>query len=97
MGLLGQIYAGPQFLLDWAVESGRFVDFVVKVIDDYNDKRLWDLFLHSDTEQTFDEFKQSLKDKRASQTATPAQIGGAINRSRRILSHFNPKEGETHS
>lgn len=94
MGLLGQTYASPQFMLDWAVESGLFVEFIVKVFDDYNDKRLWDVFLHSETEQTFDEFKQALKDKRDSQTATPEQIGGIINASRRILARFNPKEGE---
>ena len=94
MGLLGQTYASPQFMLDWAVDSGSLLEFVVKVLDDNTEKKLWDIFLHSNTDLSFDEFKRSVKEKREAQTATPAQIGSTINRSRSILSNFKPKEGE---
>ena len=97
MGLLGQTYASPQFMLDWAVDSGSLLEFVVKVLDDNTEKKLWDIFLHSNTDLSFEEFKRSVKEKREAQTATPAQISGIINASRRVLSNFNPKEGESHS
>ncbi len=97
MGLLGENYASPQFLLDWAVDSGNLVEFILKIYEDRNERMFWEVYLHSQTELSFEDFKKAQTDKTKAQKATPAQLSTIINTSRTILNSFNPKEGDEYS
>lgn len=71
---------------------GEFCNFIVGFIENYYqeqvDKQIWDLFVHSYTDKTFEEFKKE-KLKPKPKPPTEAELQATLNHSRDILKRFN--------
>lgn len=71
---------------------GEFCTFIVEFVNNYYeeqlDKQLWDLFIHSYTDKTFEEFKRE-KLKPKVEMPTEAELQATLNHTKEILKNFN--------
>lgn len=83
-------YANPMILLDGMIRARRFKDFCLEFIQIRNqeteEKTLWEYYLHRVYDQSFNEFKDSLKVEE--QSATQETIKTTIADSRQMLNEF---------
>lgn len=97
MDLLFSRYASPFLLLDAMIGCERFSEFISEVFEMHTervkDDILFDVWLHKDFENSYDEFRRQLKQpiETASQEV---DFETTINDSRSILDSFNPLESE---
>ena len=96
MDLLFKRYASPFSLLDIMLQSDRFDDFVVNLINEENEQKLWELYLHHGwLNKSFEDFKHDVlvpKSDHVSKKVTEKEIEATINHSKEILNSFNPYE-----
>ena len=74
---------------------GEFSNFITEFIELYNeeerDKHLWELFIHSYTDETFEDFKRRKLNPEAGMPTTE-ELKATISKSMDILNSFNPSE-----
>lgn len=93
MDLLFSKYASPFVLLDEMLFSNRLSDFVCKVAEKENDRKLWQMYLallsnpYSEV-GSFNEFKQNHIGRRVDEKIN---LGETINSSFEMLNNFNPE------
>ncbi|EOZ2853472.1 hypothetical protein ACQQ4G_003144 [Listeria monocytogenes] len=97
MDLLFKRYASPFPLLDLMIQSNRFDEFVTTMVDEVQEEKIWELYLHYRwLEKSFNEFKRDVLEQPANQSAnekmTEKEIGATIKNSRNMLNGFNPYE-----
>jgi len=89
MDLLFKRYASPFTLIDQMILAEQFSDFVNDVLDFVENERLWDYYLHKVNGQSFEEFKNSVKERQ--KVVTPTNIETTVNDSFDILQGFVPE------
>ena len=97
MDLLFSRYASPFLLLDSMIGCRRLCEFVIEVLEMHNksvnDETLFDIWLHKDFENSYDEFRMLIKNPIES-ASQEVDFETTINDSRCILEDFNPLESE---
>ena len=58
MDLLFKRYANPFLLLDNMITTGRFLEFILELIDIQNDEKIHDVWIHKVFDKSFDDFKK---------------------------------------
>ena len=89
MDLLFKRYASPFLLLDGLLETGRFDEYVRKLIDIKNNEDVYDLWIHKVYDKTYPEFRDQVL--RTNTPATPVDLGATIRESENILQGFIPE------
>ena len=89
MDLLFKRYASPFLLLDGMLETGRFYEYVRKLIDIKNNEDVYDLWIHKVYDKTYPEFRDQVLSTNA--PATPVDLGATIRESENILQGFIPE------
>lgn len=93
MDLLFSKYASPFVLLDEMLLSNRLSDFVYKVVEKENDRKLWQMYLsilsnpYSEV-GSFNEFKEKHGGQGVDEKIN---LGETINSSFEMLNNFNPE------
>ena len=95
MDLLFSKYASPYFFLDEVLNLGRLPEFVYSVVEDENNKKMWELYLalvanpYAEV-SSFNEFKR----KNTAPAIDPSiDLEATIGTSFGILQEFNPEMG----
>lgn len=88
--MLFERYANPFVLLDEYVSSGALCEFVVKFIDDYNERKLYEVWLNKMIDKSFDEFKAEVEGYVDPKQVTEEELETTISNSKEILSNFVP-------
>ena len=94
MNLLFKKYASPFILLDIMLQSNRFDEFVTTFINEENEQKLWELYLHHGwLNKSFDEFKHDVLipvTNESTNKVTEKDIEATIKHSKEILNGFKP-------
>lgn len=88
MDLLFKRYASPFILLDGMLETGRFFEYVKKIIDIKNDEDIYDIWIHKVHEKSYPEFRDQVL--KTNTPAKPVNLGATIRESESILNNFVP-------
>lgn len=91
MDQLFKRYADPFSFIDCMLETNRFLEFVLEILNIENEETVWEFFLHKVYDKSFDEFKQSLEGTKPVQKE---QIETTVKDSKSILTGFIPNGGE---
>lgn len=115
MDLLYSRYASPMEFMNTYINTGRFGEFVTNIIkmenkrkreeaDKDNDGKLWQLYVHSMPDMSFNEWKSSVlnvpnntqKVRADSAEMTNEQVSETLEQSKNMLKNFkmNKKGGE---
>ena len=70
MDLLFKRYANPFLLLDNMITTGRFLEFILELIDIQNDEKIHDVWIHKVFDKSFDDFKKLVFEARKLPTLT---------------------------
>ena len=87
MDLLFSRYASPFLLLDNYIQTNRFLEFVLKLIDINNNEKIYDVWIHKVYDQSYEDFKSSIDSK--DETMDEGKLETTINESRNMLNDFN--------
>ena len=87
MDLLFSRYASPFLLLDNYIQTSRFLEFVLKLIDINNDEKIYDVWIHKVYDQSYEDFKESINSK--NEGMDEGKLETTINESKDILNGFN--------
>ncbi len=95
MDLLHKRYASPFPLLDRYICYGGFGDYIELIVLQRNEERLWDLYLHSLPDKSFDDWKAGLNAKKGKQNieVKKGSMKETVKSSEDILLYFCPEEG----
>ena len=79
------------------IQQGRLFEFVNELyhiqIEEEDNQKLWDIWLHRVFDQTFDDWKKSLPTQQTNAPTTESKIGATVLNSKNILNGFNPDDG----
>ena len=96
MDLLHQRYASPFSFMDGMILSGRFSEFVVELVQTYNEEHkertMWEFYLHkvNNPEVSFKDFLDEIETNERLQNMTDDDKADAIQTAMNILGNFNP-------
>ena len=97
MDLLYQRYASPFSFINGMLQTGRFAEFVVELIQTTNkekeDKARWDIYLHKVFDKSFDEWNAEIENNKSNQEMSAGTIETTVQNSLNILQNFNPIKG----
>lgn len=91
--MLFKQYANPFDFLDGISQMGMFEQGILKVIEDEQEQKLWELYLHSYPEKSFKEWKDSLKSSNPKNAMTESEVATQVQKSKNLLKSFNPTKG----
>lgn len=95
--MLFKRYASPFLLLDGMIQTESFTEFVIEFLtlygEEQTDSYLWDLFVHSYSDKTFEEFKKDQL-KKPSKEPTENDLKATVKNSFDTLNGFNPSESK---
>lgn len=98
MDLLAKRYASPFVLIDEMIQAGRFYDFVVEVnsiiYEEKQEEIYWDIWLHKIFNQTWDEWREYIRNRSEAQNVTELDLEATITASYELLNGFNPNVTE---
>ena len=95
MDLLFKRYASPFSLLDIMIQSDKLDEFVITIINEENEQKLWELYLHHGwLNKSVEDFKKEVlvPVPNVSNKTTEKEIEATINHSKEILNSFKPYE-----
>ncbi len=92
MDLLFKRYANPFLLLDNLIATGRFLEFILELIDIQNEEKIYDVWLHKVFDKGFDAFKEAVMENNQIVNVDNQNVETTINESFDILNNFNPHE-----
>lgn len=105
MDLLYSRYSNPLELMRLYINQGRFGEFVSAILDldekrkrEENEKedeqKMWELYLHSSSDKSFDEWKKDIIDNSKAQSVSlsmnDSQVEEVKEKARKILYSFSP-------
>ena len=94
MDMLLSKYACPFDFMDGMIQTGRFSEFVKKIIEIDNSKReeeqMWQVYLHKVFDKSYNEFRDSLKSENNAKMSE-SDITTTVNDSKNILINFIPE------
>ena len=98
MDLLFKRYASPFSFIDGMMQTGRFDEFVVELVNTVNkekeDVSLWEFYLHKgDPETSFKDFAEGIEKDSENQKMTEEEKASTVNMAMDILNNFIPTEG----
>lgn len=94
MDLLHKRYASPFPLLDRYLCYGGFSEYIQLIASQRNEERLWDLYLHSMPDKSFNDWKVELNAKGKQNIETKKEsMGETVKASEDLLLYFCPQEG----
>ena len=88
MDLVFKRYSSPFLLLDNLIENGRFLEFIMELLDMHEEEQIYELWLHKCFDKSYEEFKKGLKKQETD--VDDERIGSIINDSFEILNNFKP-------
>lgn len=95
MDRLFQRYADPFSFMNGMLWTGRFCEFVEQFVkttmEEKEEARNWDFFLHRVFEGSYNDFCESMKTAQQNQSMNEREIETTLNESENILNHFNPE------
>ena len=91
MDLLFSKYASPFSFIDPMIQTLRFSEFVDEFLTLESEKKEWEFYLHKVFNKSFDEFKNSMEQPKASEEQVETTVQNSIS----ILQNFIP-EGVKH-
>jgi hypothetical protein len=99
MDLLFKRYASPFSFIDGYMQSGRFDEFVVELVNTVNEEKedatRWDFYLHKVApEVSYQDFVAEIENNKQIQNMTEEEKAETVNEAMEILSNFNPERGE---
>ena len=79
------------------IQQERLFEFVNELyhiqIEEEDDQKLWDIWLHRVYDKSFNEWKENLPTPQTNAQATESEIGATVLNSKNILNGFNPEDG----
>ena len=99
MDLLFKRYASPFSFIDGMMQSGRFDEFVVELVNTVNEEKedatTWEFYLHKvNPEVSYKDFVDELENDKQLQNMTEEDKAESINIAMSILNNFDPERGE---
>lgn len=92
MDLLFNRYASPFSLLDHMIENGSLSDFIEYAWEANEEKNQWEFYLNKHSaDQSFEEFKSSIKETAANQKMSKAVLETTVIDSMTLLENFIPE------
>lgn len=87
-------YSNPFLFLDNLIEIGKFSDGIDVIMEENLDEKCWELFLHSNTNKNFNDFKEEILQPNISmeKEMSKMEIEAAVIKSKQILDGFVPPE-----
>lgn len=84
-------YASPFDFLDGMTEMGEFEQALDRLVEQEQEKKLWEMYLHSHSDKSFNEWKeQVLEDNpKPSEAMSKEEVTTEIDRSKEILKSFH--------
>lgn len=94
MDLVFKRYSSPFLFLDMLIENGKFLEFVLEFIDNYNEEHIYELWLHKCFDKAYQDFKNEIMGNNDVQE-TQAELNddditAIINDSYSLLNNFKP-------
>ena len=94
MDLLYHRYASPFDYLQGLMNSGNLLTGINYLFEQENERKLWDLYLHSYPSDSFDDWKKKvLKNIERPKELSQKQIAIEVNKSNEILKTFHLERG----
>lgn len=79
------------------IQQERLFEFVNELhhiqIEEEDDQKLWDIWLHRVFDKTFEEWKDQISTQQINAQASESEIGATVLNSKNILNGFNPEDG----
>ncbi|WP_195547818.1 hypothetical protein [Holdemania sp. 1001095H_141210_F2] len=94
MDLLFKRYANPFLLLDNMITTGRFLEFILELIDIQNDEKIHDVWIHKVFDKSFDDFKKLVFESKEIADVDNQNVETTIKESFEILNNFNPQNNQ---
>lgn len=95
MDLLFKRYASPFLFLNGMIQSARFYEFVVEFertfMEEEEEHRSWEFFLHRVMEGSYNDFLEGVKVNKQNMTMTKEKEKEIIQHSEDILNNFIPE------
>ncbi|MDL2224681.1 hypothetical protein LJC20_00510 [Eubacteriales bacterium OttesenSCG-928-M02] len=88
-------YHSPLEYLDILIQNKAFEEGVVEIARESNNDKLWEIYLVSGVNMSFDTWKRKVTANTETRAMTKAEVDTALYNSQSILANFNP-EGVTH-
>lgn len=93
MDMLYHNYNNPLELMQMYIENGMFSDFVINVLQKNDDRKMWELYLHSQSDLSFTDWKNKVT-KQSSDTSkmimNNQDVNVQLNMAHNILQGFKP-------
>ena len=98
MDLLFKRYASPFSFIDGYMQSGRFDEFVVELVNTVNEEKeestRWEFYLHKvNSEVTYQDFVEELENDKQNQNMTDEEKAETVKMAMNILNNFSPERG----
>lgn len=85
-------YSSPFLFLENLIENKKFYDGIITIWNKSNDDKLWELYLHSMPEKSFNDWKDELIfNNNKEEVSGVIDLEVAKEKSRDILNHFKPE------
>ena len=99
MDLLFKRYASPYSFIDGYLQTGRFDEFVVSLVETINkeneEAKFWEFYLHKvSSDVSFGEFVEEIENDKQNQNMTDEEKAKTIKMAMNILNNFDPERGE---
>lgn len=88
MDLLYAKYASPFDYLQALMDTHNLTNGICYIINNENERKLWELYLHSFPSESFDSWKNKLKDNTAVKELNEREVINQVNKSNDILKNF---------
>lgn len=71
------------------LDTGNLAQGFIHLIEKENDRKLWDLYLHSFPSESFDDWKEKVTSRQAPKELTQQEIEVQVSKSNDILETFH--------
>ena len=88
MDMLYHRYACPFNFLQSLLDTGNLVQGFIHLFEKENDRKLWDLYLHSLPSESFDDWKEKVTSNQMTKELTKKEVETQVSKSNNILETF---------
>lgn len=89
MDLLFKRYASPFLFLDGLLELGKLEEGIKYLLEEENDEKLWQLYLHSNPSKSFNEWKKDINSNDKPKGLSSEEVITQVEKSKDILKAFH--------
>lgn len=94
MDLVFKRYSSPFLLLDSLIENSKFLEFIVELLNDYQEEQLYEFWLHKVHDKSYEEFKKGVESEKekneAPEELNDERVTEIIQESYAIINNFKP-------